>query len=128
LTHVGPLGLIGLALNFDSYDPVKQSAFPLAMQLGVGYQQLGENKTGILSYLGVCPTLPILGKGGTTTSIGLLAGGGVSYIFDQYGPNEGFKPSAFAGVVIQIGQVTVNESQGTVGSGNPVPLGGAGGI
>jgi len=116
LTEVRTLGLVGMALNIDSYDPVEQRAFPLALQLGVGYQQLTDYKRGVVSYLGLAPTLPVLGEGGVTTRVGLLAGGGMTYIFDDYGPNEGFKPSAFAGLMVQVGQLTVNGGAGSVGA------------
>ncbi len=98
-------GGIGVALAVDSYNPGKQEAFPLSVQLGGAFQRLTASKNGILTYLGIMPSLPVLGSGGTTTSIGLLLGGGVTYVIDSAGPNEGFKPAAFGAVVIGTGQI-----------------------
>ncbi len=97
-------GGIGVALAFDRYDPAKQQAFPLSLQIGGAFEKLTDSKNGILAYVGLMPSLPVLGKGGTTTSIGLLAGLGLTYIMDSAGPNEGFKPALFVAVVIGTGQ------------------------
>lgn len=101
---------IGLALAFDSYNPVKQRPFPLAMQLGGLYQKLSENKTGLMAYVGVTPSLPILGKGGATTSLGIMVAGGATYVMDSHGPNEGFKPAAFVSLVLGAGEFTFGGS------------------
>jgi hypothetical protein len=39
-----------------------------------------------------------------TTSFGFLGGLGIEYITNQVGPDEGLKPAAFLGVVVQVGQ------------------------
>jgi hypothetical protein len=97
---------IGLALAIDSYNPVKQRPFPLAVQLGGLYQSLSDSKTGIMAYLGIAPSFPVLGKGGSTTSIGILLAGGTTYVMDKHGPNEGFKPAAFISLVLGAGELT----------------------
>jgi hypothetical protein len=97
---------IGLALAIDSYNPVKQRPFPLAVQIGGLYQALSEGKTGVMTYIGVAPTFPVLGKGGATTSIGILLAGGATYVMDKHGPNEGFKPAAFISLVLGAGELT----------------------
>ncbi len=98
------LSAVGVALAFDSYDPVERTAFPIAGQVGGFVQNLGEDKIGLMAYAGVAPTLPILGTGGNTTTFGFLAGLGMSYITNSNGPDEGFKPTAFISVVVQVGQ------------------------
>jgi len=98
------LSAVGVALAFDSYDPVERSAFPIAGQVGGFVQNLGEDRVGLLGYVGIAPTLPILGSGGNTTSFGFLAGAGMTYITNADGPDEGFKPTAFLSAVVQVGQ------------------------
>ena len=98
------LSAVGIAFAIDSYDPVEREAFPIALQLGGFVQDLGENRLGLLSYVGVAPTIPILGEGGNTTSIGLLGGVGMEYISRSDGPDEGFKPAAFLSIVVLVGQ------------------------
>lgn len=98
------LSAVGVAFAFDSYDPVTRSAFPVAGQVGGFVQNLDESRIGLMAYAGVAPTLPILGEGGNTTSFGFLAGMGMSYITNSNGPDEGFKPTAFISVVVQVGQ------------------------
>ncbi|MDI1435253.1 hypothetical protein [Polyangium sorediatum] len=100
------LSAVGVALAVDSYDPVRRRAFPIAGQLGGSIQQLGDGRVGLLGYLGVAPTIPVLGDGGNTTSFGFLAGIGLSYITNESGPDEGLKPAAFLSVVVQVGQAT----------------------
>ncbi|MDI3285528.1 hypothetical protein [Polyangium sp. 15x6] len=100
------LSAVGVALAVDSYDPVRRRAFPIAGQLGGSIQQLGDGRVGLLGYLGVAPTIPVLGDGGNTTSFGFLAGLGLSYITNESGPDEGLKPAAFLSVVVQVGQAT----------------------
>ncbi|MDC3960761.1 hypothetical protein [Polyangium jinanense] len=100
------LSAVGVALAVDSYDPVRRRAFPVAGQLGGSIQQLGDGRVGLLGYLGVAPTIPVLGDGGNTTSFGFLAGIGLSYITNESGPDEGLKPAAFLSVVVQVGQAT----------------------
>jgi hypothetical protein len=95
---------VGVAFAFDSYDPVERRAFPVAGQIGGFVQDLGDDRIGLLGYVGVAPTIPILGEGGNTTSIGLLGGIGMEYISDANGPDEGFKPAAFLSIVVQVGQ------------------------
>lgn len=104
------LSAVGVALAVDSYDPVRRRAFPIAGQLGGSIQQLGDGRVGLLGYLGVAPTIPVLGDGGNTTSFGFLAGVGLSYITNEVGPDEGFKPAAFLSVVVQVGQATPQAS------------------
>ncbi|MFO0555327.1 MAG: hypothetical protein U0271_43525 [Polyangiaceae bacterium] len=98
------LSSIGIALALDSYDPVERSAFPIAAQIGGFFQNLTEDKLALMAYVGIAPTLPILGQGGNTTTFGFLAGLGMSYIFSEKGPDEGFKPTAFISIVVQVGQ------------------------
>jgi len=100
------LSAVGVALAIDSYDPVRRRAFPIAGQIGGSIQQLGDGRVGLLGYLGIAPTVPVLGEGGNTTSFGFLAGLGMSYITNETGPDEGFKPAAFLSVVVQVGQAT----------------------
>lgn len=107
------LSAVGIAFALDSYDPVEREAFPIAFQLGGFVQDLGDNRIGLLSYLGVAPTLPILGEGGNTTSIGLLGGIGMSYISRSDGPDEGFKPAAFLSIVVQVGQANPTAPTGS---------------
>jgi len=98
------LSAVGVALAFDSYDPVNRSAFPIAGQVGGFVQNLDDNRIGLMAYAGVAPTLPILGEGGNTTTFGFLAGIGMTYITNNNAPDEGFKPTAFLSVVVQVGQ------------------------
>ena len=98
------LNSVGVAFAIDSYDPVERKAFPIAFQVGGFVQDLGDQRLGLMSYVGVAPTLPVLGSGGNTTSVGLLGGLGMTYITRSIGPDEGFKPSAFLSVVVQVGQ------------------------
>ncbi|AUX44954.1 hypothetical protein SOCE26_064240 [Sorangium cellulosum] len=98
------LSAVGVALAVDRYDPVERRAFPIAAQLGGFVQTLGEGRVGLLGYVGVAPTVPILGSGGNTTSFGFLAGIGLEYITNEAGPDEGLKPAAFVSAVVQIGQ------------------------
>ena len=58
-------------------------------------QTLEDNRVGLLGTSGLAPTLPVLGEGGNTTSLGFLAGIGLEYITNQNGPDEGVKPAAF---------------------------------
>jgi len=104
------LSAVGVALAMDSYDPVRRRAFPIAGQLGGSIQQLGDGRVGLLGYLGIAPTVPVLGDGGNTTSFGFLGGIGISYITNEVGPDEGFKPAAFLSVVVQVGQATPQAS------------------
>ncbi|UQA55754.1 hypothetical protein [Polyangium aurulentum] len=104
------LSAVGVALAVDSYDPVRRRAFPIAGQLGGAIQQLGDGRVGLLGYLGVAPTIPVLGDGGNTTSFGFLAGIGMSYITNESGPDEGLKPAAFISVVVQVGQASPSMS------------------
>ncbi|WP_437274952.1 hypothetical protein WME90_27285 [Sorangium sp. So ce375] len=98
------LSAVGVALAVDRYDPVERRAFPIAAQLGGFVQTLGEGRVGLLGYVGVAPTVPILGTGGNTTSFGFLAGLGLEYITNESGPDEGLKPAAFLSAVVQVGQ------------------------
>jgi hypothetical protein len=104
------LSAVGLAFAFDSYDPVERRAFPIAGQIGGFVEQLGDGRTGLMAYAGVAPTLPILGSGGNTTSLGFLAGIGVNYITNENGPDEGLKPTAFISFVVQVGQANPETS------------------
>lgn len=104
------LSAVGVALAIDSYDPVRRRAFPIAGQLGGSIQQLDNGRVGLLGYLGVAPTIPVLGDGGNTTSFGFLGGIGLSYITNEVGPDEGLKPAAFLSVVVQVGQATPQAS------------------
>jgi len=109
------LNSIGIALAIDSYDPVERKAFPVALQIGGFLQNLEQNRVGLLGYIGIAPTIPVLGEKGNTTSIGLLGGIGMSYIFNDVGPDEGIKPAAFVSVVVQVGQATPKLSSGAQG-------------
>jgi hypothetical protein len=100
------LSAVGVAIAFDSYDPVSRKAFPIAGQLGGFVQTLGDGRIGLLGYLGIAPTIPVLGSGGNTTSFGFLAGLGLEYITNESGPDEGLKPAAFLSVVVQVGQAS----------------------
>ncbi|MEZ4311460.1 MAG: hypothetical protein R3F14_25775 [Polyangiaceae bacterium] len=106
------LGAVGIALAVDSYDPVQRRAFPVAGQVGGFVQSLGDGRVGLLGYVGVAPTIPVLGSGGNTTSVGLLAGIGLEYITNDSGPDEGLKPAAFLSLVVQVGQATAGETFG----------------
>jgi hypothetical protein len=99
------LSAVGVAFAFDSYDPVARKAFPIAGHVGGFIEDLGDNRLGFTTYLGIAPTVPILGSGGNTTNIGLLGGLGMSYVTRNNGPDEGFKPTAFLSVIVQVGQV-----------------------
>lgn len=112
------LSAVGIALAFDSYDPVERAAFPIAGQVGGFVQNLEDDKIGLMAYAGVAPTLPILGEGGSTTNFGFLAGLGISYITNANGPDEGFKPTAFLSVVVQVGQATPGVSGSPFGAYN----------
>jgi hypothetical protein len=100
------LSAVGVALAFDSYNPVERRAFPIAGQIGGAVQTLGDGRIGLLGYVGIAPTIPVLGSGGNTTSFGFLAGIGVEYITNEAGPDEGLKPAAFVSVVVQVGQAS----------------------
>ena len=113
------LSAVGVALAFDSYDPVERAAFPIAGQVGGFVQNLGDDRIGLMAYTGIAPTLPILGEGGNTTTFGFLAGLGITYITSANGPDEGFKPTAFISVVVQVGQASPEmsaSSQSTFGT------------
>jgi hypothetical protein len=98
------LSAVGVALAFDSYDPVERRAFPIAGQVGGFVENLGQGRVGLMGYVGVAPTLPVLGSGGNTTSLGFLTGVGVNYVTNENGPDEGLKPTAFLSFVVQVGQ------------------------
>jgi hypothetical protein len=115
------LSAVGIAFAFDSYDPVERRAFPIAGQIGGFVEDLGDSRIGLLAYVGIAPTVPILGEGGNTTSIGLLGGIGGAYITNANGPDEGFKPAAFLSVVVQIGQATPQVSGGGQSFGTYAP-------
>ena len=100
------LSAVGVALAIDSYDPVDRKAFPIAAQIGGFVQTLDEDRVGLLAFIGIAPTIPVLGEGGNTTSLGFLAGAGVNYIMNPAGPDEGLKPAAFLSFVVQVGQAT----------------------
>ena len=112
------LNSVGVALAFDSYDPVARRAFPIAAQIGGFVQTLGEDRLGLLAYVGIAPTLPVLGQGGNTTSFGFLAGVGLNYLISEKGgaPDEGLKPAAFLSFVVQVGQATPTYSDATFGT------------
>lgn len=97
---------VGAALAIDSYNPVERKAFPVAGQVGGLFENLGDGKLGILGYIGVAPTIPVLGAGGNTTSIGFLGGVGVAYVINNKGPDEGVKPAAFLSVLVSVGQAS----------------------
>jgi len=98
------LSAVGVAFAFDSYDPVERRAFPIAGQVGGFVEDLDEDHTGLMAYAGVAPTLPVLGDGGSTTTLGFLGGIGIMYIINSGGPDEGLKPTAFVSFVVQVGQ------------------------
>lgn len=100
------LSAVGIALAIDRYDPVQRRAFPVAGQIGGFVQSLGDGRVGLLGYIGIAPTIPVLGSGGNTTSVGLLGGIGLEYITNDNGPDEGLKPAAFLSLVVQVGQAT----------------------
>jgi hypothetical protein len=104
------LSAVGVALAIDSYNPVERRAFPVAAQIGGFVESLGDGRVGLLGYVGVAPTIPILGSGGNTTSFGFLGGIGLAYITNEAGPDEGLKPAAFLGLVVQVGQATPTTS------------------
>jgi hypothetical protein len=122
------LSAVGVALAFDMYDPVERSAFPIALQLGGFVQDLEDDRIGLMGYVGIAPTIPILGEGGNTTNIGVLGGLGMEYITRQNGPDEGFKPAAFLSIIVQIGQANPavmasgGEREFVGGSYEPRPL------
>ncbi len=118
------LSAVGVALAIDSYDPVQRRAFPVAGQLGGFVQSIGDGRVGLLAYVGIAPTIPVLGSGGNTTSIGVLGGIGMEYITNDAGPDEGLKPAAFLSLVVQVGQASAATSFGASGSG-AFSLGGA---
>jgi hypothetical protein len=95
---------VGAALAVDSYNPVERKAFPIAAQVGGLFENLGDGKLGLLGYIGIAPTIPVLGAGGNTTSIGFLGGVGVVYVINEKGPDEGAKPAAFLSVLVSVGQ------------------------
>lgn len=110
------LSAVGVALAIDSYNPVERRAFPIAGQIGGFIESLGDGRIGMLGYVGIAPTLPILGSGGNTTSFGFLGGVGIEYITNEVGPDEGLKPAAFLGVVVQVGQASPSFSGSVKGS------------
>ncbi|MEO5730345.1 MAG: hypothetical protein ABI134_14750, partial [Byssovorax sp.] len=110
------LSAVGVALAFDSYNPVERRAFPIAGQIGGFIQSLSDGRIGMLGYVGIAPTLPVLGSGGNTTSFGFLGGVGIEYITNEVGPDEGLKPAAFLGIVVQVGQASPSLSGGVKGS------------
>lgn len=110
------LSAVGIALAVDRYDPVQRKAFPVAGQIGGFVQSLGDGRVGLLGYIGVAPTIPVLGSGGNTTSVGLLAGIGFEYITNDAGPDEGLKPAAFLSLVVQVGQASPSLSGSGGGS------------
>jgi len=119
------LSAVGVAFAFDSYDPVERRAFPIAGHVGGFVQDLGDDRLGLLTYVGVAPTLPILGEGGNTTNIGLLGGIGMEYITRNNGPDEGFKPAAFLSIIVQVGQANPAANSGgqAFGTYTPQPQG-----
>ena len=118
------LSAVGVALAIDSYNPVERRAFPIAGQVGGFIESLGDGRIGMLGYVGIAPTLPILGSGGNTTSFGFLGGVGVQYITNEVGPDEGLKPTAFLGIVVQVGQANPSLSGGASASGSASASGG----
>lgn len=110
------LSAVGVAFAMDSYNPVERNAFPVALHVGGFVQDLGQSRIGLTSYLGVAPIVPILGEGGNTTSVGLLGGIGMTYVTQNNGPDEGFKPTAFLSVIVQVGQANPS-LQGTTQTG-----------
>jgi hypothetical protein len=95
---------------------VERRAFPIAGQVGGFIESLGDGRIGMLGYVGIAPTLPVLGSGGNTTSFGFLGGVGVEYITNEVGPDEGLKPAAFLGIVVQVGQANPSLSGSVKGS------------
>jgi hypothetical protein len=112
------LSAVGVALAIDSYNPVERRAFPIAGQVGGFIETLGDGRIGMLGYVGIAPTIPVLGSGGNTTSFGFLGGVGVSYITNEVGADEGLKPAAFLGIVVQVGQANPSLSGSAKGSFN----------
>lgn len=110
------LSAVGVALAIDSYNPVERRAFPVAGQIGGFIESLGDGRIGMLGYVGIAPTLPILGSGGNTTSFGFLGGVGIAYITNDVGADEGLKPTAFLGIVVQVGQANPSLSGSAKGS------------
>jgi hypothetical protein len=110
------LSAVGVALAIDSYNPVERRAFPIAGQVGGFIQSLSDGRIGMLGYVGIAPTLPVLGSGGNTTSFGFLGGVGIEYITNEVGPDEGLKPAAFLGIVVQVGQASPSLSGSVNGS------------
>jgi hypothetical protein len=106
------LSAVGLAFALDGYDPVERRALPVAFQLGGFVQDLGDERLGLTSYLGVAPTVPVLGTGGNTTNIGLVGGLGMTYVTRANGADEGFKPTAFLSIVVQVGQINPSLQDG----------------
>ena len=51
----------------------------------------------------MAPTVSYFGLGGNTTSVGLLGGLGMTYVTQNNGPDEGFKPTAFLSVIVRGG-------------------------
>jgi hypothetical protein len=113
LVTANALPAIGAALAGDVFDPGRQRAFPLSLQLGIQYERITSSKTGVTGYFGIEPRLPVLTQGRWTASIGLLAGVGTTYVIDSSGPHEGFKPTAFVAVVSEFGTFTLNGSKGS---------------
>jgi len=95
---------VGAALAIDSYNPVERRAFPIAAQIGGMFENLGDGRLGLLGFVGIAPTIPVLGTGGNTTSIGALGGVGLAYVINIKGPDEGVKPAAFLSVLVSVGQ------------------------
>jgi hypothetical protein len=118
------LSAVGVALAIDSYNPVERRAFPIAGQVGGFIESLGDGRIGMLGYVGIAPTLPVLGTGGNTTTFGFLGGVGVEYITNEVGPDEGLKPTAFLGIVVQVGQANPAMSGGASGSASGSASGG----
>ena len=82
--------------------------------------------TEFLAYVGLTPSLPILGKGGSTTSLGVMIAGGGTHVMDSHGPNEGFKPAAFISLVLGAGEFTFGgggggsvSASGSMSAGTP---------
>ncbi|MBM4358216.1 MAG: hypothetical protein FJ096_08895 [Deltaproteobacteria bacterium] len=106
------LSAVGLAFALDGYDPVERRALPVAFQVGGFVQDLGDERLGLTSYVGVAPTVPVLGTGGNTTNIGLVGGLGMTYVTRASGTDEGFKPTAFLSIVVQVGQINPSLQDG----------------
>lgn len=62
---------------------------------------MGDGRIGMLGYVGVPPPSP---RQRREHHLGFLGGVGVSYITNEVGPDEGLKPAAFLGIVVQVGQ------------------------